>query len=58
MNDTEMLNLIEHYRWSIQFVGDGWFIVLHKAGTFAFDKSLRKAIQLAMAKQAGLTLNK
>ena len=52
MSDTEILNLIEHYRWTIKFIDNGCHIVLHRAGTYAFAKTIREAFDEAYQKQA------
>lgn len=58
MNDTERLNLIEHYKWTVRFIDDGCHIVLHQAGTYAFAKTFREAILEALSKQAVWALSK
>lgn len=52
MSDTERLDLIEHYGWTIKFIDGGCHIVLHRAATYAFAKTIREAFDLAFAKQA------
>jgi len=52
MSDTERLNLIEAYQWTIRFMDDGCHIVLHRAGTYAFAKTFREAFDIAYDKQA------
>jgi hypothetical protein len=51
MSDTETLDLIEHYKWSVKFIDDGCHIVLHKAGTYAFAKTIREEVKEALDKQ-------
>jgi hypothetical protein len=56
MTDTERLNLIEHYGWTIKFIDGGCHIVLHRANTYAFAKTIREAFDEAYKKQAAWSL--
>lgn len=51
MKDTERLNLIDHYKWTVVFINGGCYIVLHEARTYSFAKTLREAIDGALAAQ-------
>lgn len=57
MTDTERLNLVEHHKWTVKFMDGGCHIVLHQAGTYAFAKTFREAIQAALAAQAKWALS-
>ncbi len=58
MTDTERLNLIEHYQWTIRFDDEGCHISLHKAGTYTKAKNFREAFDIAYDKQAKWALGK
>ena len=58
MTDTERLNLVEYYQWSVKFINNGCHIVLHRASTYAFAKTFRDTIDIAMQKQRYWSLGK
>ena len=64
MSDTEMLSLIEHYRWRVEPLSDGGWCIDGPDGRGRYTMlaltrdSLRDALRQAMRRQADMALGR